>query len=60
MAKGNGSKERIYRVGLADPRTGAERLAGLVNRAVSGNRKAPVRQYDDSAAVMAKNRGKRK
>lgn len=58
MAKG--TKERVYRQGLADPRQGAERIAGLINRAASGNRKAPVRQYDDSPSVMAKNRGSSK
>lgn len=60
MAKGNGSKERIYRAGLADPRGGAERIAGLVNRVASGNKNAPVRRYDDSPSQVAKSKGKRK
>lgn len=55
MAIKNG-KERIYKQGLADPRSGAERAAGLVNRALSGNRKAPGRAYDDSPAQMARNK----
>jgi len=49
-------QERVYRQGIADPRQGAERVAGLVNRVVSGNRKAPVRQYDDTLMQMARNR----
>lgn len=53
MAK---DKERVYKVGLADPRSGKERLAGLVNRALSGNRKSPGRAYDDSPSQMAKKR----
>ena len=53
-AKSGNGKERIYRVGLADPRTGPERIAGLVNRAVTVGRKAPVRSYDDSPSVMAR------
>jgi len=53
-------KERIYRLGLADPRTGAERIAATINRVASGNRKAPVRQYDDTLMQMARNRGARK
>lgn len=57
MAKG---KERIYKAGLADPRGGAERVAGLVNRALSGKNKAPGRAYDDSAAQMAKAKQGRK
>lgn len=50
------AKERVYKAGLADPRSGSERIAGLVNRVASGNRKSPVRQYDDSPTQMAKNR----
>lgn len=49
-------KERIYKAGLGDPRTGPERIAGVVNRALSGNRKAPGRAYDDSPTVMARNK----
>lgn len=49
-------KEKVYRLGLADPRSGAERVAGAINRVASGNRKAPVRKYDDSPTTMAKNR----
>ena len=57
MAEGGKvDKERVYRSGMADPRSGAERIAGMINRVASGNRKAPVRQYDDSPTTMAKNR----
>jgi hypothetical protein len=54
------SKEKVFKAGLGDPRGAAERTAGLINRALSGNRKAPGRAYDDAPAVMAKNRGTRK
>lgn len=61
VAKG---KERIYRQGLADPRSGAERgaerVAGLVNRVASGNKAATVRRYDDSPSQMAKAKGKKR
>lgn len=60
MAKKRAPKEQIYRQGMADPRTGPERIAGLVNRAAQVDRKAPVRRYDDSPATMAKNRKKKK
>lgn len=57
MAEGGKvGKERVYRAGMADPRSGPERIAGMINRVASGNRKAPVRQYDDSPSKMAKNR----
>lgn len=46
--------EKIYKVGLADPRSGKERALGLVNRVVQGFAQAPVRRYDDSPSVMAK------
>jgi len=50
------AKEKMSRLGLADPRSGAERVAGLVNRVASGNRKSPVRKYDDTPAQMAAKR----
>ncbi len=50
------AKEKIYKLGMADPRSGAERIAGMVNRVASGNRKSPVRNYDDSPAQMAAKR----
>jgi hypothetical protein len=53
MAKKRAPKEQIYRQGLGDPRTGPERIAGLVNRAAQGS--PAVRRYDDSPADMAKN-----
>lgn len=39
--------ERINRVGLADPRTGGERVAAMINRVASGNMNSPVRKWDD-------------
>lgn len=50
------SKEKIYKVGLADPRSGPERAIALVNRVVQGFSQAPVRKYDDSPTKMAQNR----
>lgn len=49
-------KEKIYKAGLADPRSGGERLAGLINRVASGNRKSPVRLWDDTPTQMAQKR----
>lgn len=46
--------ERIYRLGGSDPRTGMERLAGLVGRAVSPDKKQN-RRYDDSPERRASN-----
>lgn len=59
MKSGNG-KERIYKAGGSDPRTGSERVAGLVNRALTGQRKAPGRSYDDSPSQMAKAKAKKR
>jgi len=53
MSKVKRDKENIYRMGMADPRTGPERLAGVVNRVVQGYRNAPIRSYDDSPTQMA-------
>lgn len=50
------AKEKIYKLGGSDPRSGMERLAGLVNRVASGNRKSPVRKWDDSPTQMAQKR----
>lgn len=59
MAVKNGSgKERVYKSGLADPRSGAERVAGLINRAATGNK--AVRRYDDSPTQMAKAKAKKR
>ena len=60
MKKKSGGTEKIYRAGLADPRGAAERAAGLINRALSGQRKAPGRAYDDSPSQMAKAKGKKR
>lgn len=56
MAEGGEARERVHKAGLADPRTGGERVAGMINRVASGNRKAPVRRYDDDPATMRRNR----
>lgn len=59
--KGTGvGNDYVWKQGLADPRTGEERIAGLVNRVLSGNANAPVRKWDDSPAKMAENRAKSK
>lgn len=50
-------REKIYKVGGADPRSGAERLYGLVNKGLSGI-KGQNRQYDDDPTTMAKNKKK--
>lgn len=51
------SKERIHRVGLGDPRSGMERLAGVINRGVQPKSlKKQDRRYDDSPSKMARNR----
>lgn len=47
-------KERISRLGLADPRTGSERIAGMVNRVFQGAHAG--RKYDDSPSEMARRR----
>lgn len=50
-------KERIRRLGGSDPRTGAERLAGVINR---GAQPKPVREqhrtYEDSPSRMKRNK----
>lgn len=49
-------RERIHRVGLGDPRTGRERIAGVINRAVQPKGiRDQNRRYDDSPTKMAKN-----
>ena len=52
MAK---QKERIKRLTLADPRSGTERLMGLVSRAISPD-KGQARKYDDTPERMATNK----
>lgn len=52
-------REKIYKQGLADPRSGPERLAGMVHRVLSGNRKSPVRKYDDDPMTMRRNKLKK-
>lgn len=49
-------REKIYKAGLADPRSGAERFAGMFNRVASGNKNSPMRYYDDSPSEMAAKR----
>lgn len=49
-------REKVYRLGLTDPRSGPERVAAIVNRVASGNRKSPVRFWEDNENTMAKKR----
>lgn len=49
-------KEKIYKAGLGDPRSGPERLVGLFNRVASGNKNSPARYYDDTPEQMAAKR----
>lgn len=44
--------ETIKRIGLADPRSGGERIAAMINRVASGNRNAPVRKWDDTPGMQ--------
>lgn len=46
--------ERVKRLTLADPRSGTERLHGLLARATSPN-KDQNRKWDDDPSTMAKN-----
>lgn len=64
MPKG---KEKIYRQGLADPRSGPDRVMDLANRALTGNFRSPARAWDDNpkqqrkaVAASAAARGKAK
>lgn len=50
-------RERVKRLTLADPRSGAERLNALVSRAISPDKKQ-ARKYDDSPTRMAINKKK--
>lgn len=48
--------KRIFKQGLADPRTGPERIIGLVNKALaSPTTKKQGRRYDDSPSKRARN-----
>lgn len=47
-------KETVKRVGLADPRTGPEKLLAMANKVASGNRRQKTRTYDDSPTELAK------
>jgi hypothetical protein len=51
--------DRVYRLGMADPRSAPERVAALVNRAFSGKKKQ-TRKYDDDPTTMAINRRAKK
>ncbi len=49
-------KERVYRLGMADPRSGPERIMGMVNKAFANKvAKKQHRSYDDSPEQMRKN-----
>jgi hypothetical protein len=52
-------REKVHRLGLTDPRSGPERVAAVVNRIASGNRKEAVRFWEDSPTDMAKKRKKK-
>jgi hypothetical protein len=50
------AKERTYKAGGSDPRTGPERLAGVINKGLARSAlKKQDRNYDDTPAKMAKN-----
>lgn len=57
MAKRKSDDERIYRLGGSDPRTGAERLAGMINRAAQPREtRSQRRRYDDDEATRARHK----
>lgn len=47
-------REKVYKQGLADPRTGPERLMGLAARALSPDKKQG-RRWDDDDATRRRN-----
>lgn len=50
-------QKKIYKLGGADPRRPAERIAGMINRAAQPKAiRQQNRQWDDSPTKMAKNR----
>jgi len=51
------AKERVYRAGGSDPRTGPERFMSAISKAVSPDR-GQNRKWDDDAATVAKNKRK--
>ena len=57
MARKKGKdSEKLYRMGLGDPRSGPERFAGALTRATRSRAiRAQDRRYDDSAEKMARN-----
>lgn len=53
--KKQSDSDRLYKLGGSDPRSGAERLAGVLNRGVSSRAvKTQNRRWDDSAATRAR------
>lgn len=55
--------DRVHRLTGADPRTGEERIAAVINKVMSGNKDEPARHWDDSpttAAVKKRETAKRK
>ena len=54
--KSQSASERIHRLGLADPRTGRERLGAMIGRAgATKTTKRQDRRWDDSPEKMARN-----
>ena len=54
--KRQSASEKLYRMGGSDPRSGTERLAGVVNRSVASKAvKKQDRRWDDSPSKMARN-----
>lgn len=54
--KSQSDSERINRLGLADPRTGRERLGAMIGRAgATKTTKRQDRRWDDSPEKMARN-----
>lgn len=52
-----GDPDTIYRMGGSDPRTGAERLAGMINRAAQPREtRTQHRRYDDDEATRARHK----
>lgn len=55
--KSAGDPDRIYRLGGSDPRTGAERLAGAINRVAQPREtRSQRRRYDDDEATRARHK----
>lgn len=52
-----GDPDRVYRMGGSDPRSGAERLLGAINRAAQPKAiRRQGRRYDDDEATRARHK----